>query len=109
MIKIEILYHNNDIASIEVKGHANAGAYGQDIVCAGVSAVVLGGLANIVNEENYRYDIDEEKGYIHLDVVGKNSDHDKVVLETVVTGLKKIQDEYPKNVQINECEMKGNK
>jgi len=103
MIKIEILYHNNEFASLEVKGHANAGQYGQDIVCSGVSAVVFGGLANVLNEENYKYDIDEEKGYFHIECVSKNSEHDKIVFETVITSLKKIEEEYPKNVHINEC------
>ena len=47
MIKIKICYIQNEFKSIEVKGHANAAPYGQDIVCSGVSAVVFGGLANI--------------------------------------------------------------
>ena len=108
MIKIKIYYINNEFKSIEVKGHANAGQYGQDIVCSAVSAVIFGGLANINNEENYKYEIDEEKGYFYIESNGKNSTHDKVVFETIITSVKKIQSEYPKNVHIDEQEMKGN-
>ena len=108
MIKIKICYIQNEFKSIEVKGHANAAPYGQDIVCSGVSAVVFGGLANINCEENYTYEIDEEKGYFYIESNGKNSEHDKVVLETIITSLRKIENEYPKNVHIDEQEMKGN-
>jgi len=108
MIKIKIYCIEKEFKSIEVKGHANAAEYGKDIVCSGVSAVIFGGLANIQNEENYKYEIDEKKGYFFIESNGKNSSHDKIVLETIIASLKKIENEYPKNVHIEECEMKGN-
>ena len=109
MIKITILYNENKFASLEVKGHANSAEYGQDIVCSAVSALIFGGLSNILNEENYEHYDDEKKGYFQLECISKNSDHDKVVIETVIAGIRKIQKEYPKNVRLEEREMKGNK
>ena len=44
MIKVDIAYKGKGIESILIKGHANCGDYGKDLVCAGVSAVSVGAL-----------------------------------------------------------------
>ena len=36
---------------LEVSGHSNYDTKGKDIVCAGVSAIVVGGLNALLNEE----------------------------------------------------------
>ena len=41
MIRININYQNNYIKKITLKGHANYADYGNDIVCAAVSATYL--------------------------------------------------------------------
>ncbi|WZX99475.1 ribosomal-processing cysteine protease Prp [Bacillus sp. FSL W7-1360] len=43
MIRVCVQYNEYDaIASFDMQGHAEAGPHGQDIVCAGVSAVSIG-------------------------------------------------------------------
>lgn len=42
MVTVEINRHDNRIDSFTLSGHANAGPYGHDLVCAGVSAVAFG-------------------------------------------------------------------
>lgn len=37
----------NDFLSIEITGHAMSGKYGSDIVCAGVSAIVISMINNV--------------------------------------------------------------
>ena len=54
------------------------------------------------------YEMDEETGYFYIESKGNVTEHDKVVLETIITSVKNIQSEYPKNVHIDEQEMKGN-
>ena len=39
MIKVQIKRNNKYITQIKIKGHAQFGEYGKDLVCAGVSAV----------------------------------------------------------------------
>jgi uncharacterized protein YsxB (DUF464 family) len=41
-----------------VKGHANSGAYGHDLVCAAVSAVVTGACNAIETSEDFQIKID---------------------------------------------------
>ena len=50
MIKIQINKTNNKYSSLIVSGHSNYDEHGKDIVCAGVSAVVTGGLNALANE-----------------------------------------------------------
>lgn len=54
MIQITVK-RNTYIESIEVKGHANSGPYGEDLVCAIISGITTG-LANalyeMIDEEN---------------------------------------------------------
>lgn len=38
MIKVQIKRNNKYITQIKIKGHAQFGEYGKDLVCAGVSA-----------------------------------------------------------------------
>ena len=42
MIKVQIKRNNKYITQIKIKGHAQFGEYGKDLVCAGVSAVATG-------------------------------------------------------------------
>ena len=42
MIKVLIKNNNKYITHIQIKGHADFGEYGKDLVCAGVSAIATG-------------------------------------------------------------------
>jgi uncharacterized protein YsxB (DUF464 family) len=50
MIKIQINKTNNKYSSLVISGHSNYDEHGKDIVCAGVSAIVTGGLNALINE-----------------------------------------------------------
>ena len=51
MIKISVMRQDDDkVIGLLVEGHAGAGAYGQDIVCAGISALALKDKADDLTE-----------------------------------------------------------
>ena len=57
--------------SFEVSGHAFAGEYGQDVVCAGVSAVVLSTVNNLTRMASIEplIEADEENGgYLYVEL-----------------------------------------
>lgn len=41
MIKVSFIYKENQLTGFELKGHAESGEYGQDIVCAAVSVLSI--------------------------------------------------------------------
>lgn len=98
MIKILIKYEGNEFDSLEVKGHANSAPHGQDLVCAGVSAILIGGLNNLDNVKSF--DIKIEEGYTSVKRINEISTHDEIVLQTIVCGLKTIEESYSQFISI---------
>ena len=41
MIKVNIKYVDNKFAYLKVSGHAKSADYGKDLICAGVSSIVI--------------------------------------------------------------------
>lgn len=101
MVKVEIIYKGKGLQSFHVKGHANTAPHGQDLVCAAVSAIVIGGMNAIENiDEDFSYEMEE--GDIKLECNGAISEHDETVLETMILQLKTIQASYPEAIAIKE-------
>lgn len=98
MIQVEICGIKKKFKSLVCYGHANSGQYGQDIVCASVSAVITGGFNTISNPDGFEMILDE--GYALLKAKEEVSNHDEVVIETIITSLKTISQAYPKYVKI---------
>ena len=98
MIKVLIKYEGNKFDSLVVKGHANSGPYGHDLVCAGVSAVVTGCLNNLENPKNFSIILEE--GDVKVTVKNDISEHDEIVIQTLVCGLKTIAESYSNFIQI---------
>lgn len=97
MIKIEIRYSNNQFAYLKVSGHANSAEYGKDIVCAGVSAIVIGGLNNI---EAKNYDIKVTDGLVEVTTKNEITTHDMIVFETIFRQLETMEESYSKYIKI---------
>ena len=98
MIKVLIKFEEKKFKSLEVKGHANSAPHGEDLVCAGVSSVLTGGLNNLQNPKDFDIVLDE--GYSLVKVINSISSHDEVVMETIITGLKTIEECHSKFIQI---------
>ena len=102
MIKIAVNRLNNKIVELDIKGHANSGPYGSDLVCAAVSAVAIGGLNNLLNPQAYEIKISE--GHIHVVLIDKSNEHDEIVIETIVKSLETIEIDNKKYVLIQNLE-----
>ena len=99
MIKIKIGYaSNNQVNFLEVKGHANSAPHGEDLVCAGVSAILGGGFNNLKNYKDYELKLDE--GYALFKANSKLDAHDETVIETIICGLNTICEANPKFIDI---------
>ena len=90
MVKVEIDYEGKEFRSLKIKGHAGSGPYGKDLVCAAVTAVSMGA-ANALENQAEGFDIEFEEGYASFIPNRPVSEHDKVVLETLILQLKTIE------------------
>ena len=101
MINITIRYTSTgEFASLISKGHANSAPHGEDLVCAAVSGILLGGI-NALKEDHYQLKSDEEKGIIELYNLGKMSQHDTIVIETIVSQLSSISRDNKKFLKVS--------
>ena len=99
MIKITINHaSNNQVNFLEITGHANSAPYGKDLICAATSAVITGGFNNLHNLKDYEIKLAEGhalfKSNTPLDA------HDEAVIETIICGLRTIQESNPEFVVI---------
>ena len=99
MIHITFIDKNGKFYSLEVKGHAGSGPYGHDLVCAAVSAIVLGGLNNLQDGDN-QYKSEVKEGYVYLETLKEVSIHDEIVLETIEKQIESVATSYPKNAKL---------
>jgi uncharacterized protein YsxB (DUF464 family) len=102
MIKIDYEMANGRIISLIAQGHANYSEEGTDIVCSAVSGILLGGL-NALQEQD-KFSIKTEDGYVSIKVNKQINEHDNIVLETLLTQLKSVQTNYKKFIQIKRKE-----
>ena len=93
MITATFKKKNNQFVSYSVKGHANYAPHGQDVVCAGVSALYTAVTNVLIEQHDAALDSD--------DAVQLGSINDSQYIVTVLyMNLNEIAKEYPDHVQI---------
>ena len=102
MIKIQINKTDNRYSSLEVSGHSNYDEHGKDIVCAGVSAIVTGGLNALIIENKKKISYRVNDGYVNVDVLDIDDDKLQIIMDVIVIQLKTIEESYKKYVKISE-------
>ena len=95
MIKVDLIYNGDLICGFTMKGHANTADYGNDLVCAAVSAIVTGGFNAFDDEDVSEIALDE--GYAKVVVKSENG---YSILKTIIVQLKTIEEAYPNNIKI---------
>lgn len=103
MIRVQFsLDSNQRITSFKITGHADSGPYGQDIVCAAVSALsisTINGLEQVVHAKPNLNQDNVNGGF--LEVTKLDLGHDsQILLRTLLNGLLDIQESYPKNIEV---------
>ena len=102
MIKAIFYSRDNRYYGFKISGHAEYGCCGRDVVCAGVSALVI----NTVNSiEEFTEDSviteESEDGMVRFKIIGNVSDKSRLLLKSLRLGLCSIYEEYgDKYIQI---------
>ena len=103
MIRINIIKKDNVIESITFKGHANYDDYGQDIVCAAVSATYLCTVNGIFNLNKDSIDVISNTDLQKI-IVLKKDNITISLLENMINCLESLQEQYPKNINLDKEE-----
>jgi uncharacterized protein YsxB (DUF464 family) len=109
MIKADIFRKNNNIYRFTVKGHADFAEEGSDIVCSAVSILVVNTINAVetFTDEAVKAEADGKNGgfidYRLTDIEKGGKSHDaQLLLETMVLGLKTIENEYYRYIKVND-------
>ncbi|MEY3431519.1 MAG: hypothetical protein RIS53_417 [Bacillota bacterium] len=103
MIQVTIIRSNQLYRMMKVTGHANSAPYGEDLVCAAVSAIMKGGI-NALNHKAVR--VKNKEGLSEIQVTEPQELTTQSVLHVISTQLQTIANDYPKNIRIQTKEEK---
>lgn len=107
---IDITINKTDsgvIESFTISGHALFANHGNDIVCAGVSAVSIGAINAVISITGITPDIEQGKdgGFlscgIPANIPAETRERIQLLLEGMVVSLETIERDYGKHVTIN--------
>lgn len=107
MIKVDIRRnHRGDIASFTMDGHADYAGKGQDIVCAGASAVAFGSINAVMALTGITPHIEQtDSGFLTCSLPDELSEEQaanvRILLEGMVVSLETIERDYGKYIQIS--------
>lgn len=109
MIKVKLQMPYGKFESLRVKGHAEFGPNGHDLVCAGVSAIMTGGINALKNSNIFEIFQDNGIAVIKLKKKCEITNYDAVVINTILTQLETIETSYPDHISLNYIERKPKK
>lgn len=95
MITAKFKKRNNQIYWYQVTGHADYANVGNDIVCAGVSALYIS-VTNTLLSMGRTFERND--GYFTLDA----TDVDNACLKVLYDGIQSIAEQYPDNIKVEE-------
>lgn len=104
MILVTIGYKNEVIDTLRITGHADYSEAGSDIVCAGVSSLVLSNIMYAQVNKLGKFTVKQAHGLIDLQV----KKHDQILdqlLSATLFGLTLIEEEYKKYIKIKTVEV----
>jgi uncharacterized protein YsxB (DUF464 family) len=102
MIQVIVTEKNGILTKFQVLGHAEAGPYGQDLVCAGVSAVTIG-LCNALEELQGNADILKKPGCIEICRIGTD-EKTQTILRTCGVQLQMLAEHDPNYITFKKTE-----
>ena len=105
MVKVIVFREQGTVVGFELTGHADQGAYGEDIVCAGISAITETALLGITDVLKLDAAWTREDGHLvcelSRDSAGEDLEKAAIVFNTMIAGLTSLQQAYPKSLKFS--------
>jgi len=96
MTTVVIFKSKDSYRGFTCTGHAGFAAFGKDIVCASVSVLVINTLNAIEKFAGEKAEVKAEDGIIECHFPNEINDRTKLLLDTMLMGLKDIEKNYGK-------------
>ncbi|MBM7644712.1 uncharacterized protein YsxB (DUF464 family) [Scopulibacillus daqui] len=109
MIKVDVRRNQEGrIHIVTIKGHADAGPHGYDLICAGVSAVSFGSLNAIQSLTGLELNVKQgdQGGFLRcdvpMDIQPEHQEKVQLLLEGMIVSLRTIEASYGEHIQIDD-------
>ena len=101
MVRVKILKKEEKISKITFIGHSMYDVIGKDIVCSAISSIMITTINGI--ELLSKGDVKEKlsKDKVEINVINNNNIVDTLLLN-MITLLRDLEEQYPKNLKIEE-------
>lgn len=100
MIKVTVFRDDNGICNgFHSLGHAGYAEHGQDIVCAAVSVLITNAINSVeeFTDDGMTCEVNEKNGEVRFAFTGDISNESKLLVESLLLGLRAIEQEYGKD------------
>ena len=96
MITVSFYRNNDEIRGFKSIGHAGYAEHGKDIICAGVSALVINYINSIEKLTSMKFKVDSnaKTGMIDFRLKGTITNDARILTDSLILGLKGIQKNY---------------
>ena len=105
MVTVTVLREKGTPVGFELTGHADQGAYGEDVVCAGISAITQTAVLGITDVLKLDAACTRESGHVRCELSRETSPEDvkkaAIVFNTMIAGLSSLQQAYPKSLKFS--------
>lgn len=107
MIRINLYQDQNGMfQAFSVEGHAQHAPHGQDIICAGVSALVQGILIGLEDVVQASLEVEKQGGRLICSVVQGHGQRDvQILLETLYLSLEDLEKQYSEYIEVRKEEV----
>ena len=95
---------SGEISGVSVRGHSGTAGHGEDIVCAGVSALAQTALLGIGQHQQREVDYEVASGDLRMKLRSEPDDLTEAILETMLLGLIEIVKINPEAVRISDSQ-----
>lgn len=105
MVEVTVLMNGKDWVGFKAEGHAGYAPEGEDIYCAGVSAITQTALLGLMKHLSRKPIYEINKGWIQCSLPEDCSpeDHEKanIILSSMEEGLRSLQEAYPQYLRVS--------
>ena len=95
MTRINIYRRGGSCIGINISGHSGYDEEGKDIICAAISSLSINFVNSVekLTDDTYDLSTDESRGYIDFVFNSKISPESRVLLDSLILGVKSLSEE----------------
>ena len=106
----KVRFYKNDkgeFLGFQTADHAGYAEYGKDIVCAGISALVINTINSIelLTEDDMVVESDEDRGIIRTKLTGRRSKEGQLLMQSLYLGLTELSKEHDSYLRVSTKEV----